>query len=125
MRVAMRRRTGCSGNSYAPAWRRLFVAFVAVAYLLVGFAGEVSCAEGPLFSSLFFCVSAAPDEVDEGAKKTPTVVDHCYTCAPIDIPLAIQVFVPASALIGLSFVIYTFSIWETRVLDPPPPKELT
>lgn len=121
----MRRRTGYSGKYRAPACRRLLVAFIAVAYLLVGFGGEVSCAEESLFTGVLFSVSAAPDEIDNGSKTTPTVVDHCYTCAPTTIPAAIQVSVPASTPIGLSFSICTISIWETRLLDPPPPKALT
>lgn len=122
MQAPMRRRTSYFGNFRAPACRRLFVLFVAAAYLLVGFAGEVSCAEETLFTSLLLSVSAPPDEVDEGAKKTPTVVDHCYTCAAITIPVATQVFVPASAPISLSFSIHTIPIWEARLLDPPPPR---
>lgn len=125
LEVSMRRRTGYSGNFRAPTCRRLLVAFIAVAYLLVGFAGEVSCAGESLFTGVLLSVSAAPDEVDNGSKKAPTVDDHCYTCAPITIPVTIQVSVPASAPIGLSFSIYTISIWETRLLDPPPPKALT
>lgn len=122
----MRRKTSYCRIFRAPACRRLLVAFLAVAYLVVGFGGEVSCAEETLsFTSLVLSVSAAPDELDEGSKKTPAVVDHCYTCAPITIPDAIQVSVPASAPIGLSFSVYTISIWETRLLDPPPPKALT
>ena len=121
----MRRRTSYRGNFRAPAPRRLLVVFFALAYLLVGFGGEVSCAEESLFTGVLLSVSAAPDEVDDGLKKTPTVVDHCYTCAPITIPVTIQISVPASAPIGLSFSICTISIWETRLLDPPPPKALT
>ncbi len=121
----MRRRTGYSGKFRAPARRRLLVAFIALAYLLVGFGGEVSCAGEALFTGVLLSVSAAPDEVDNGSKKAPTVVDHCYACAPITIPVTIQVSVPASAPIGLSFSIYTISIWEARLLDPPPPKALT
>lgn len=121
----MRRRTSYCGNVHAPACRRLLVVFFAVAYLLVGFGGEVLCAGDSLFTGMLLSVSAAPDEVDDGLKKMPTVVDHCYTCAPITIPVAIQVSVPTSAPIGLSFSIYTISIWETRLLDPPPPKTLT
>lgn len=121
----MRRKTSYCRNFRAPAFRRFFVVFFAVAYLVVGFGGEVSCAEESLFTSLVLSVSAAPDEPDEGSKKTPAVVDHCYTCAPITIPVAIQVSVSASAPTGLSFSIDTISIWETRLLDPPPPKDLT
>lgn len=121
----MRRKTNYCRYFRAPACRRLLVVFFAVAYLVVGFGGEVSCAEESLFTSLVLGVSSAPDELDEGSKKTPAVVDHCYTCAPITIPVAIQVSVPGSAPIGLSFSIYRISIWETRLLDPPPPKALT
>lgn len=113
------------GNVRAPALRRLLVVFFAVAYLWVGFAGEISCAGESLFTGLLLGASAAPDDVDEGSNKTPTVVDHCYSCAPITIPVVIKVSVPASTPISLSFSISTISIWETRLLDPPPPKTLT
>jgi hypothetical protein len=121
----MRQRISNRGNFRASAPRRLLVVFLAVAYLLVGFGGEVLCAGEPLFTGLVLSLSAAPDDVDEGSKKTPTVVDHCYTCAPTTIPAAIQVSVPASAQISLSFSIHTITIWETHLLDPPPPKAST
>lgn len=117
-------RTSYRGNSLALACRRLLVAFFAVAYLWGGFAGEISCAGEVLVVGSLFDVSTGPD-VDGGSKKAPTVVDHCYSCAAIVIPVAIQVSVPTSALTGLSFSIDMIRIWETRLLDPPPPKTLT
>jgi len=123
--VPMRQITSYCGNVRAPALRRLLAVFFAVAYLWVGFAGEISCAGESLFTGSLLAVNAASDDVDEGSNKTPTVVDHCYSCAPITIPVAIQVSVPASIPIGLSFSISTISIWETRLLDPPPPKSPT
>lgn len=119
---SMRRRLSYRGNVRAPACRRLLVVLFTLAYLFVGFGGEVLCAGESLFTSVLLSVSVAPEEVDDGLKKAPTVVDHCYTCAPITIPVVTQVSVPASAPIGLSFSIHTISIWETRLLDPPPPK---
>ena len=68
----MMRRTSYRGNFPAPACRRLLVAFFAVAYLWVGFAGEVSCAGELLVVGSLFDVSAGPDDVDEGSKKAPT-----------------------------------------------------
>ena len=72
-----------------------------------------------------FDVNVASNDVDEGSKNTPTVVDHCYTCTPITIADAAPVPVPAGAPIGLSFSDNTISIWDPRLLDPPPPKRLT
>jgi len=49
------------------------------------------------------------NDVDERSKSTATVVDHCYSCAPITLGEATQVPVPASAPIGLSFSVHTIS----------------
>ena len=121
----MRRRTHSFGNLRVPAFRRLLVAFLAVAYLWVGFVGEVVCAGEVISIGSHFDVNIMSNDVDEGSKSTPTVVDHCYTCIPITVADATQVPVPASAPAGLSFSVYTISIWERRLLDPPPPKHLT
>lgn len=121
----MRQRTGSCGSFRVPAFRRLLVAFFALAYVWVGFVGEIMCAREVISIGSVLDVDVVSNEADEGSKSTPTVVDHCYSCAPITIAEATQVPVPASAPIGLSFSVYTISIWDTRLLDPPPPKHLT
>jgi hypothetical protein len=50
---------------------------LAVAYLLVGFGGEISCAEETLAINSSFDVSAVADKSDEGSKKAPEIVEHC------------------------------------------------
>lgn len=120
----MRRRNGSCGNFRVPAFRRLLVAFFAVAYLWVGFVGEIVCASEAISIGSRFDVNVAANDVDEGTKGTPTVVDHCYSCVPITVAEATQVPVPANAPIGLSFSVHTIGIWDTRLLDPPPPKHL-
>lgn len=74
-----------------PALRRLLTALLAVAYLLVGFAGEISCAEETLEIANANIASSskvntATEKSEEGAKKAPTVVAHCYTCVPLLMP---------------------------------------
>jgi len=107
------------------ALRRVFIAFLAAIYLIVGFGGEVSCAEETLITGTSFDISAVPDKADQDSKKTPTVVDHCYTCAPLTIPATIQVSEPVGVSVGLSFPSDTMLLIEARLLDPPPPKTST
>jgi hypothetical protein len=119
----MRRKTDQRGNLRAPVFRRLLSIVVAAAYLMVGFAGEVSCAEETLPAAVALLDAAAGlATTDEGSKKSPTVVDHCYTCAPITIPVAIQISAPAGVSIGPDFPNDTIVVIEKRFLDPPPPK---
>jgi len=69
----------------------VLIAFLAALYLVVGFAGEISCAEESLIQSTPISTSAASEKADEDSKKTPEVVEHCYTCVPITMPAAAQV----------------------------------
>jgi hypothetical protein len=104
--------------------RRVLVAFLAAAYLVVGFAGEISCAEESLITSPI-PTSAASDKSDEGSKKTPTVVEHCYSCVPMTIPAAAQISEPVSVSVGLSFPSDVMIVIEALLIDPPPPKTST
>jgi hypothetical protein len=102
--------------------RRVLIAFLAAAYLAVGFGGEVSCAEESVITSVPVSTAAASDKADEGSKKTPSVVEHCYTCVPIMLPAAAQVSEPVSVSVHLLFPNDTIGVFEKRFLDPPPPK---
>ena len=102
--------------------RRVLIAFLAALYLVVGFAGEISCAEESFIQSTPISTSAASVKTDEDSKKTPEVVEHCYTCAPLTIPVGLQISEPVSAPIGLSFAIQTITVVDRLLLDPPPPK---
>jgi hypothetical protein len=105
--------------------RRVLVAFLAALYLVVGFAGEISCAEESLIQSTPISASAASVKTDEDSKKTPEVVEHCYTCVPITIPAAAQVSEPVSGSVNLSFPSDAIVLVEARLVDPPPPKTST
>ena len=118
----MKQRIGQRGRVRAPVFRRLLIVFLAAAYLLVGFAGEVSCAEESLPAVASLDASAEMDKTNEDSKTTPTVVEHCYTCAPLTIPVGLQISEPVSAPIGLSFAIQTITVVDRLLLDPPPPK---
>jgi hypothetical protein len=105
--------------------RRVLIAFLAAAYLVVGFGGEISCAEESLITSAPVSTAAASDKADEGSKKTPSVVEHCYTCVPITLPAAAQISEPVSVSVHLSFPSDVIGVVEARLLDPPPPKTST
>ena len=121
----MRRKSGQRGNARAPALRRLLIMFLAAAYLMVGFAGEVSCAEETLPAAASLDASAGLATTDEGSKKTPTVVEHCYTCAPVVMPVLVPVAEPSAEPVKLSFEAPTFLLEDHPGLDTPPPKYLT
>jgi hypothetical protein len=106
--------------------RRVLIAFLAALYLVVGFAGEISCAEESLIQSTPISTRAASVKTDEDSKKTPEVVEHCYTCVPITIPAAAaQVSEPVSVSVNLSFPSDAIILVEARLVDPPPPKTST
>ena len=98
---------------------------LAVVYVIVGFAGEISCAEESLgIPEKSVSLDVASDKADPNTKKGLTVVDHCYTCAPLVIPVAAAVCVPASLPAAMSFDCSTIPALEARLLDTPPPKSL-
>jgi hypothetical protein len=105
--------------------RRVLIAFLALAYLVVGFAGEISCAEETLVTSGPINTTTALDEPDAGSKRTPTVVEHCYTCAPVTIPAAAQISEPVSVSADLSIPSDAITVVEARLIEPPPPKTST
>ncbi len=105
--------------------RRGLIAFLAAAYLLVGFAGEISCAEETLATTSSFGVSAVTGKSDEGSKKIPEVVEHCYTCAPVLISAPVSVSEPLAEPVKLSFDAPMFVLEDHSGLDTPPPKHLT
>lgn len=114
----------------ASALRRLLTAALAVAYLLVGFAGEMSCAEETLeIANASIATSseanAATEKSDEGSKKAPTVVEHCYTCVPLLVPALVIVVEPSAQPVRLSFRAPMFLLEDHPRLDTPPPKHLT
>ena len=95
-----------------------------VTYVIVGFGGEISCAEETLATANSLDASAVTDKSDEGSKKTPTVVDHCYTCSPIVMPALVPVAEPSAEPVKLSFEAPTFLLEDCPGLDTPPPKAL-
>jgi hypothetical protein len=112
-----------------PALRRLLTALLAVAYLMVGFAGEISCAEETLEvanASIATSseVNAATEKSDEGSKKASTVVEHCYTCVPLLMPALVLVAEPLAQPVRLSFLAPMFVLEDHPGLDTPPPKRL-
>src|SRR5713226_8232137 len=64
--VLMKRKTDQRRNVRAPFFRRLLTIVVAAAYLMVGFAGEVSCAEETLPAAASLDASAGLATTDEG-----------------------------------------------------------
>jgi len=109
----------------ASAFRRALTALLVAAYVIVGFGGEISCAEETLAINSSFDVSAAADKSDEGSKKTPEIVEHCYTCVPLVIPAPVLVAEPPAEPVKISFEVPAFLLEDHPGLDTPPPKHLT
>ena len=105
--------------------RRLLTAVLVATYLIVGFGGEISCAEESLSTEASRDLSVVPAKAEEGSKQAPTVVEHCYTCVPLTIPAAVQISVPVGVTVGLSFPNDSTVVVEKHFLDPPPPKTWT
>jgi hypothetical protein len=121
----MKRQQGHRLRSFAPALRGLLIMFLMVSYVVVGFAGEISCAEETLASVDEIEVGDAPLKAEQGSKKPVVVVDHCYTCVPLLIPAPVLVAEPTAKPTTLTFATPTFVIEDHPGLDTPPPKNLT
>jgi hypothetical protein len=109
----------------ASALRRVLMVLLAVAYLFVGFAGEISCAEETLAAASLLDAGAVTDKSDEGSKKAPEVVEHCYTCVPLLMPALVLVAEPSAEPVKITFEAPTFLLEDHPGLDTPPPKHLT
>lgn len=102
----------------------MLLALLAAVYLAVGFSGEIACAQESLFGSVPISISTPYDKADESSKKTSTVVEHCYSCAPATMPLAVFAHDPGSISARTSFGRDTIRVFEARLPEPPPPKYL-
>ena len=114
-----------TGAYNVSAFRRMLTALLVLAYVIVGFGGEISCAEETLKSALSFETSAVRDKSDEGSKKAPEVVEHCYTCIPLVMPAPVLVAEPPAEPVKLLFEAPTLLLEDHPGLDTPPPKRLT
>ena len=104
------------------AFRRMFLVFLAVAYVVVGVAGEVSCAEETLAATSSPGASAAAEKSDKGSTKAPELVEHCYTCIPLVLPAPVVVASPPAEPATWSFDAAPFVLKDPSGLDTPPPK---
>lgn len=121
----MRRRIGHKSRAFAPALRGFLTAFLTLAYLIVGIAGEVSCAEETLAVADQVMLDGDQDKADQGVRKSVTVVDHCYTCVPLLLPPPVLFVEPSAKPAALAFATPTFLLEDHPGLDTPPPKWLT
>jgi hypothetical protein len=110
---------------HASVLRRVLTALLVAFYVIVGFGGEVSCAEESLEAAGSFNVSGVMNKSDDGSRKAPATVEHCYTCAPVVMPVLVPVAEPSAEPVKLSFEAPTFLLEDHPGLDTPPPKRLT
>jgi hypothetical protein len=118
----MRKAAAIRGAPRASVFRRMLTTLLVAAYVIVGFSGEISCAEETLATVE---ASALRGKSDEGSKKAPEVVEHCYTCVPLLVPAPVLVAEPSAEPVKLSFEAPTFLLEDHPGLDTPPPKRLT
>ena len=121
----MRKKATISGASRASAFRRMLTTLLVAAYVVVGFGGEISCAEESLIPGTSADVIVAADRANEGSKQAPTTVEHCYTCAPVVMPVLVPVAEPSAQPTKLSFDAPMFVLEDHPGLDTPPPNHLT
>lgn len=99
------------------------------AYIIVGVAGEIACAEETLASveaAEQVELAATPGKADQESKKPiVAVVDHCYTCVPLLIPPPVLVAEPAAKSVPPKYATPTFLLEDHPRLDTPPPKYRT
>ena len=99
----MKRQIGHRSRSFARGLRGRLTVLLTVAYVVVGFTGEISCASETLASADQIEASDIPVKTDPGSKKPVTVVDHCYTCVPLLIPPPVLVAEPAAKAVSLAY----------------------
>jgi hypothetical protein len=121
----MRKTAIVSGASRASAFRRMLRTLLVASYVIVGFGGEVSCAEESLILGTSVDVIIVADRANEDSKQGPTTVEHCYTCAPVVMPVLVPIAEPLAQPIKLSFDAPMFVLEDHPGLDTPPPKHLT
>lgn len=121
----MRRWIGHRSRAFAPVLRGFLTAFLTFAYVIVGIAGEVSCAEETLVAADQVMLDGDEGKADQGARKAVTVVDHCYTCVPLLLPSPVLVVEPSAKPAALAFTTPTLRLEDHPGLDTPPPKRLT
>jgi hypothetical protein len=123
--IPMRRAAHHKSIPRASAFRRVLTVLLVAAYVIVGFGGEVSCAEESLIPGTSVDVIVVADRADEGSKQAVPTVEHCYTCAPLVMPVLVPVAEPSAQPIKLSFDAPMFVLEDHPWLDTPPPKHLT
>ena len=120
---------GRRSRSLAPALRELLTVLLTAAYIVVGFGGEISCAQETLEAVQLVAQSDLGDvqgKADEGTKKpVVAVVDHCYTCVPLLIPAPVLIAEPAAKSVAPAYATPTFFLEDHPRLDTPPPKYRT
>ena len=126
----MKRQIGHRSRAFAPSFRGLLTVLLTLAYVVVGFAGEIACAGETLASEDRIEIADAPGytdqgKADQGTKKPVTVVDHCYTCVPLLIPAPVLGVEPAAKAVPPAYVTPTFLLEDQPGLDTPPPKYRT
>ena len=121
----MRKTATARHASRVSAFRRALTVLLVAAYVIVGFGGEISCAEESLIPGTSADAIVVADRTSEGSKQAPTIVEHCYTCAPVVMPVLVPVAEPSAQLIKLSFDAPMFLLEDHPGLDTPPPKHLT
>ena len=121
----MMRKAGHRVNVRASAFCRVLKVLLAAAYIMVGVAGEISCAKETLATAGSFSANAVTDKSDEGSKKAPQLVEHCYTCVPLLLPAPVFVAEPSAEPVELSFEAPMLLLEDHPGLDTPPPKYRT
>lgn len=126
----MRRQIGHRPRSLACSLRGVLTAFLAMAYVVVGVGGEISCAGETLKTAGQVVMGVAQDAADVAQDKTGqgtkavTVVDHCYTCVPLLLPAPVLVAEPTAKPAAPAFATPVFFLEDHPRLDTPPPKRL-
>lgn len=128
--TSMKRQIGHRSRSCATRLRGLLTVLLAVAYVVVGFRGEISCASEQIARADQVEIADAPakadqGKTDQGSKKPIAVVDHCYTCVPLLIPAPILVAAPAAKSVSPAYAAPAFLLEDHLELDTPPPKYRT
>lgn len=111
----------------APRVRRMLLMFFAFVYLFVGWAHMAACVDQAVAASISVDMKAASIEGsdDSGQADSQAVAEHCFACAPVQMPSMASAAVPSAYQVKLVFVTPALLLADHPRLDPPPPKTLT
>jgi hypothetical protein len=115
---------GNPSKKQARWFRRGFLMFLALIYLFVGVAHQISCLDQAI-ASPFGIEKVADAPHDGGSQSELLLCDHCPICVAAVMPAPVMEPEPCGLPGSTSTAVASFFAADHAWLDSPPPKSLT